>query len=317
VTAWARVTTLEASHFDFNTAYASVDRHQLEDFAPYIYRTRDRGRTWEKITRGLPAEGHVHVIREDPDREGLLFAGTERGVFISFDDGDHWQPLQLNLPVTSMRDVQIYSGDLILATHGRGIWVLDDISALRQADPSVAQQRAYLYQPSDAVLVDQGGDNGTPYQKDEPQAPNPPAGAYIDYWLAADATGPVTLEVLDSQGAVLETFGGSETGGGRGGGGRPGAGQAAGSQNAPRIPRASPLWNSPPEMFATHAGMHRVAWTPNTGGRRGFGGGGPGGFGGQSRPVVTLPGTFTVRLTVGGARQERTFTVSPDPRELG
>jgi len=324
VAAWDRITTIEASHFDFNTAYASVDRHQLEDFAPYIYRTRDMGRTWEKITTGLPGEGYVHVIREDPKRQGLLFAGTERGVFVSFDDGDHWQSLQLNLPVTSMRDFQVYAGDLILATHGRGIWVLDDISPLRQADPAVMQRGAHLYQPADAILVDQGGDNGTPYQKDEPQAPNPPSGAYLDYWLAADATGPVTLEILDDNGTVLETFSnqgaqgrGPGGAGAAGGAGRPGGGQA-GAQGPPRIPRSSPLWIDTPEPFATTAGMHRVVWTPNTGRGRGFGGGGPGGFGGgQGRPVVTLPGTFTARLTVGGASQERTFSVQPDPRELG
>ena len=123
MTAWSRVTTIEASHFDFNTAYASVDRHQLQDFDPYIYRTRDQGKTWQKVTTGLPAGIYVHVVREDPKRRGLLFAGTERGAYVSFDDGDHWQPLQLNLPTTSTRDLQVYGDDLIVGTHGRGIWV--------------------------------------------------------------------------------------------------------------------------------------------------------------------------------------------------
>ncbi|OYV66463.1 MAG: hypothetical protein B7Z72_11305, partial [Gemmatimonadetes bacterium 21-71-4] len=132
LTAWSRVTMIEASHFDFNAAYASVDRHQLQDFEPYIYRTRDMGRTWQKITGGLPAGVYVHTVREDPMRQGLLFAGTERGAFVSFDDGDHWQSLQLDLPVTSTRDFEVYGNDLIVATHGRGFWVIDDISALRQ-----------------------------------------------------------------------------------------------------------------------------------------------------------------------------------------
>jgi hypothetical protein len=302
MTAWSRVTTVEASHFDFNAAYASVDRHQLEDFRPYVYRTRDMGRTWQGITEGLPADGYVHVVREDPERQGLLFAGTERGAFVSFDDGDHWQPLQLNLPVTSVRDFQIYANDLIVATHGRGFWAIDDIGALRQADASVAQADAYLYRPTDTTLYDQGGDNGTPFQKDEPQAENPPEGVYIDYWLGADAPGAVTLEILDGAGAVLQDLSAPP---GRGGG--PGA-QGGG------IPRTSPLWQQPPEPFATSAGMHRAVWQPNTGRRRGFGG-----FGGRGPqlPVVTLPGEFTARLTVNGNRQERKFTVLPDPRAPG
>src|SRR5205085_11081490 len=132
LTSWSRVTTIDASHFDVNTAYASVDRHQLQDFEPYVYRTRDVGKTWQKITTGLPAGVYVHVVKEDPMRQGLLFAGTERQIFLSFDDGDHWEPLQLNLPATSVRDFQIHDGDLIVGTHGRGIWVIDNISTLRQ-----------------------------------------------------------------------------------------------------------------------------------------------------------------------------------------
>jgi hypothetical protein len=312
LTPWSRITTIEASHFDFNSAYASVDRHQLTDFAPYIYRTRDMGKTWQKITAGLPENGYVHVVREDPERQGLLFAGTERGAFMSFDDGDHWQPLQLNLPVTSVRDFQVYDGDLIVATHGRGFWVIDDMSALRQVDPSMAQADAYLFKPKDTVLYDQGGDNGTPLQKDEPQAENPPEGAYIDYWLKADHPGAVTLEILDDKGTVLETFPPPEGGrGGRGGRGGFGGGRGGGGG----IPRTSPLWVRAPEPFATSAGMHRVAWMPFTGGRRGFGFGGFGGRGGgPQRPVVTLPGTFTAKLTVNGKSYQQTFTVKPDPR---
>ncbi|MCG6989128.1 MAG: hypothetical protein LJF06_13245 [Gemmatimonadetes bacterium] len=307
LTPWSRITTIEASHFDFNCAYASVDRHQLTDFGPHIYRTRDMGKTWQEITTGLPENGYVHVVREDPERQGLLFAGTERGAFVSFDDGDHWQPLQLNLPVTSVRDFQIYDGDLIVATHGRGFWVIDDISALRQVDLPMAQTDAFLFKPKDTVLYDQGGDDGTPFQKDEPQAENPPEGAYIDYWLKSDDPGQVTLEILDDKGTVLETFP-PQGGGGRGG--RGGRGGGAGG-----LPRTSPLWVRTPEIFATSAGMHRVTWMPYTGGRRGFGFGGFGGRGGgPQRPVVTLPGTFTAKLTVNGKSYQQTFTVKPDPR---
>ena len=307
LTAWSRVTMMEASHFDVDTAYASVDRHQLEDFEPYIYRTRDRGRTWRRITTGLPTGVYVHTVKEDPERQGLLFAGTERGVFVSFDDGDHWQSLQLDLPVTSMRDLEIYGNDLIVATHGRGFWVIDDISPLRQIDDAVAGEEAYLFQPADAVLVDQGRDNGTSVQKDEPQAENPADGAYIDYFLKAEAAEPVTLEILDANGTSLRTFSSAAqqepTGAGRPGG------------RAGGIPTTSPLWRSTPASFSGAAGMHRAVWMPNTGRRRGFGG--FGGGRGPGEPAVTLPGTFTAKLTVNGKSYTRTFTVRPDPRSVG
>ena len=167
LSSWSRVTGVEASHFDFNAAYASVDRHQLQDFEPYIYRTRDQGKTWQKITNGLPAGVYVHVVKEDPARQGMLVCGTERGAFISMDDGDHWQPMQLNLPVTSVRDFEFHGNDLIVATHGRGFWVIDDISPLRQMTDAVLAADAHLFKPADAINWRQGGDNGTPTQKDE------------------------------------------------------------------------------------------------------------------------------------------------------
>ena len=306
LTPWSRVTMIDASHFDPNTAYASVDRHQLQDFEPYVYRTRDGGKTWQKITRGLPPGVYVHVVKEDPGRRGLLFAGTERGAFMSLDDGDSWEPLQLNLPVTSVRDFEVYGNDLIVATHGRGFWVIDDISSLRQVTPAILAGDAYLFKPGDAISVQQGGDNGTPLQKDEPQASNPPNGAVIDYYLKSAATGPVTLEILDAAGAVLYTFN-AETGaegpmGGRGFGGG-GRGRGGG------IPNVSALWRPTPEPFSTGAGMHRVIWNPisippNAGGR---------GFGRGSAPTP-LTGTFTARLSVGGKTYTQSFTVKPDPR---
>ena len=133
---------IEASHFDVNEAYAAVERHQLEDYEPHIYRTRDAGKTWTEITKGLPPGVYVQTVKEDPQRRGLLFAGTERAVFVSFDDGDHWQSLQLNLPPASMRDLAIHEDDLIVATHGRGFWVLDNITALRQIDDERRKARA-------------------------------------------------------------------------------------------------------------------------------------------------------------------------------
>src|SRR5262249_41092118 len=151
VTSWSKVTMIDASHFDVNEAYAAVERHQLEDYQPHIYRTRDAGKSWTEITTGLPADIYAQTVKEDPQRRGLLFAGTERAVFVSFDDGDHWQSLQLNLPPASMRDVAIHDDDLIVATHGRGFWVLDDITALRQLSNDMAGSAAYLFRPADAV----------------------------------------------------------------------------------------------------------------------------------------------------------------------
>jgi len=292
MTPWSRVTGIEASHFDADTAYASVDRHQLQDFAPYIYRTRDQGRSWQRITAGLPAGVYVHVVKEDLLRRGLLFAGTERGAFVSFDDGDHWQPLQRNLPVTSVRDFVVYGNDLIVATHGRGFWVMDDVSALRQVSDQVLQADVWLFRPADAINFIQGDDNGTPFQRDEPQAQNPPDGAVLDFYLKAAA--PMTLEILDATGKVLRKWPAES----------PTATAARG-----RLPRVSPLWQPVPEVFATAAGMHRVVWrpvapsppaTPGAGPRRGAG--------------ERLTGTFTARLTVNGRVSNQTFTVRPDPR---
>ena len=300
ITAWSRVTMVEASHFDPNAAYASVDRHQLQDFEPYIYRTRDLGQSWQKITNGLPAGVYVHSIKEDPQRRGLLVCGTERGAFLSFDDGDSWQPLQLNLPVTSVRDFAFYENDLIVATHGRGFWVIDDISTLRQATEAIAKSDVYLFKPADAINDQQGGDNGTPLQKDEPQAPNPPNAAYIDYYLRTPSTDPVMVEVLDSAGTVVATYSSDPTrqppppARGGFGGGRPGG-----------IPNTSPLWRQPPEPMSAAAGMHRVAWNLAPAG--GFGGGARA----ETPPIV---GSYTVRLTVGARTLTQPITIRPDPR---
>ena len=293
---WSRVTMIEASHFDFNTAYASIDRHQLQDYEPYVYRTRDMGRTWQKITLGLPASVYVHTVKEDPQRQGLLFAGTERGVYVSFDDGDNWQSIQLNMPVTSMRDFEIYGTDLIVGTHGRGIWIIDDISVLRQINDTVAESTAHLFKPADAIYVAPGDDNGTPTQQDEPHAANPENGAYIDYYLKADRATTVTIDIIDSTGTTLRTFstapGAAAPAGGRGGG-------------HGGIPNTSALWRTPPEPMSAGAGMHRIVWTPvaPAAGDRGRGDGG-----------APRTGSFTAKLTTNGQSQSQSFVVKPDPR---
>ncbi|MDQ6888083.1 MAG: hypothetical protein M3068_12460, partial [Gemmatimonadota bacterium] len=277
ISAWSRVTAMEASHFDAGAAYASVDRHQLQDFEPYLYRTRDMGKSWQPITRGLPRGVYVHVVKEDPRRKGLLICGTERGAFVSMDDGDEWQPLQLNLPVTSVRDFEFYGDDLIVGTHGRGIWVMDDISPLRQIDASVLASEVHLFTPAAAIDYVQGDENGTPLQRDDPQSENPPAGAVIDYYLKNGANGPVTLEILDAGGRSVRTYS-SEQESAPGGRRR---------QPAPGgLPRVSPLWQTVARPLPTSAGLHRVAWEPVMTEV-------PGAAGGPERPPVRLTGSFT------------------------
>jgi photosystem II stability/assembly factor-like uncharacterized protein len=306
ITPWSRVTMIEASHFDVNTAYATVDRHQLQDFDPYIYRTRDMGKSWQKITNGLPRGAYVHSLKEDPARRGLLVAGTELGAHISFDDGDTWQSLQLNLPVTSVRDFEIYGNDLIVATHGRGFWVIDDISSLRQLTDAVAQQDAYLFKPSDTINFVEGSDNGTPLQKDEPHAENPPNGVNIDFYLKGSASTPVVIEILDPNGVVLQTFSSDPNAARVAAARRGGAGQGT-----PRsgIPRVSPLWQLEPQPLAASAGMHRVTWNPLRPRPRGApppDEGGP-----LDRHYI---GNFSARLTVNGKSYIQPFTVNADPR---
>src|SRR5207244_606530 len=244
LTPWSKVVMVDASHFDVNEAYAAIDRHRLEDNEPYIYRTKDRGKSWQKITNGLPAGVYMRTIKEDPKRRGLLVAGTELGVFVSFNDGDQWQSLQLNLPPTSMRDLAFHDNDLIVATHGRGFWVLDDISPLRQASPDVVSSDAFLFKPADAVLIPQNTDNGTPTQKDEPEAENPPNGAVIDYYLKTAAAGPVTIEILNAGGTVIRRY--------------------SSSDRAPVVDvntlAVNLAWSRAPEPLSAAAGMHRWVW---------------------------------------------------------
>jgi len=303
VNAWSKVVMLEASHFDANEAYAAIDRHRLEDNEPHIYRTKDGGKTWQKITNGLPPGVYMQTIKEDPKRRGLLVAGTELGVFVSFNDGDQWQSLQLNLPPCSMRDLAFHDNDLIVATHGRGFWVLDDISALRQASSDVVSSDAFLFKPADAVLIPQNTDNGTPTQKDEPEADNPPNGAIIDYYLKTAATGPVTIEILNAGGTVVRRYSSSDP--------------------APAIDvntlAVNLAWSRLPEPLSSAAGMHRWVWDfrpdPPAGGR-GRGGRGAGGAGGgRGGPPPVATGAYSVRLTAHGKTLTQPLTLKPDPRE--
>ena len=198
LTAWSKVTQIAASRFDEQTAYVSVSRFRINDTHPYIYRTHDGGKTWKPIIAGLPDFGPVDTVREDPVRKGLLYAGTENSVWVSFDDGDHWQPLQLNLPHTSMRDLWIKDNDLIVATHGRGFWILDDIAPLREIANGVGHS-AHLYTPAAVYRLQRDTNTDTPLPPEEPAAPNPPDGAILDYFLPAAAKA-VTIEIWTGRG---------------------------------------------------------------------------------------------------------------------
>ncbi len=301
VTPWSRVTMIDASHFDARSAYASVDRHQLQDFDPYVYRTRDMGGSWQMITNGLPAGVYVHCIKEDPKRKGMLVCGTERGVYLSLNDGDHWQPLQLNLPVSSMRDFEIHDDDLVVGTHGRGIWVIDDISPLRQWSDDVLDAEAHLFKPADAFQYTQGDDNGTPLQKDEPQTQNRPTGAYIDYYLRRASSTPVALEILDASGKVVKIFSSNPVS-------APVQGRRRGG-NGGGIASVSPLWVTTPERFSAASGLHRAIWNPVTQRETA-----PGIDGGARPEPEPLTGEFTARLTANGKSYTQSFVVKPDPR---
>ncbi|HEU5130547.1 MAG TPA: hypothetical protein VFT26_00545, partial [Pyrinomonadaceae bacterium] len=292
MTSWSKVVMIEASHFDVNEAYAAVERHQLADYEPHIYRTRDDGKTWTEITKGLPAGVYVQTVKEDPKRRGLLFTGTERSVFVSFDDGDHWQSLQLNLPPASMRDLAVHADDLI-ATHGRGFWMIDNITPLRQLGDDVAKASAYLFQPADAYLLTPGNDNGTPMPRDEPLAENPPFGAVIDYYLKSNVSGPLTIEIIDPAGDVVRRYSSEDK-------------PAPVNLETLNIPA---YWVRTPESLSTAAGMHRWIWdlrpTPPA---RPAAGGGRGGA-----PLV-LPGSYTIKMSAGGSAYTQRLLVKADPR---
>jgi photosystem II stability/assembly factor-like uncharacterized protein len=192
MTNWSRVSLIDPGHFEAGTAYASVERHRADDQASYLYKTHDYGKTWQSITTGIAAPAFVNAVREDPKQRGLLYSGTEFGVYVSFNDGANWQPLQLNLPVTSIRDLTIHGDDLIVATHGRSFWILDDIAPLREiaAGPMMSAPFVhglpYLYEPQITTRIDNDGFSGTPLPPEEPTAENPPSGAVLDYFLPAD-----------------------------------------------------------------------------------------------------------------------------------
>jgi photosystem II stability/assembly factor-like uncharacterized protein len=304
LTPWSKVTQISASHFDEEAAYASVSRFRVNDEHPYIYRTHDGGKTWKLITAGLPEIGPVDTVREDPVRKGLLFAGTENAVWISFDDGDHWQSLQLNLPHTSMRDLWIHDNDLIVATHGRGFWILDDIASLREVSDSFAAGD-HLFAPAPAYRVQRDTYTDTPLPPDEPAAANPPDGAIIDYYLANTASNPVTLEILDAHGQLVRKFSSDD---------KPPASPAELAKQL--IPL---YWLKPFRALPSDAGMHRWIWdlhypAPDSPHHDYPIAAVPGDTPRYPLGPTALPGSYTARLTVNGKSYTATFALKMDPR---
>ncbi len=305
LTPWSKVTQISASHFDDESAYASVSRFRINDLQPYIYRTHDGGKTWKLITAGLPAFGPVDTVREDPVRKGLLFAGTENSVWVSFDDGDHWQSLQLNLPHTSMRDLWIHDNDLIVGTHGRSFWILDDITPLREVAASFSNADAHLFTPAPAYRVQRDTNTDTPLPPDEPAAANPPDGAIIDYYLSHTASAPITLEILDARGKLVRKFS---------------------SADKPDVTEADlkkqliPLyWLRPFRGLPSDAGMHRWVWdlhypAPDSPRHEYPIAAIPGDTPRYPLGPTVLPGSFTARLTANGKSYTAPFTVKMDPR---
>jgi len=305
LTAWSKVTQIEASHFDEQTAYASVSRFRVDDLRPYIYRTHDGGKTWTQISGGLPADAPVDTVREDPIRKGLLFAGTENSVWLSFDDGDHWQSLQLNLPHTSMRDLAIHENDLIVATHGRSFWILDDITPLRQLADIRVDSQAYLFKPEDAYRVRRSTNPDTPIPPDEPAGKNPPDGAILDYFLAQPAAGAVILEITDAQGKVVRRFS---------------------SDDKPEITQADlekqiiPLyWIRAQKILSASPGMHRWVWDLHYPAPKALQheypiAAVPGDTPRSPLGPLAIPGEYSARLSVNGHTFTQTFIVKLDPR---
>ena len=300
---WSTISLLEASPFDTAGAYAAVDRHRVDDFAPYIYRTRDGGAHWTRADEGIAPQAYVQVVRADPERPRVLYAGTETGVYVSFDDGDHWQSLQLNLPVASVRDLAVHGRDLIAATHGRSFWVLDDLTPLRQLGDSALRAPVHLFAPAPAVRLLRSVSNDTPLPPEEPHGSNPPAGAVIDYLLRAAPPGLVTVEIRDARGGVVRRF----------------------SSEDRATPPAQPVqfaddWLPRLDPPTRNVGLNRFVWDlrypPPPAGRYSYSIAAIAGQGTVAEPQgpLVLPGVYEVRLGVGEQTYTRPLRVDLDPR---
>jgi hypothetical protein len=301
LTPWSKVSVMDASHFDAASAYAAINRFRLDDLAPHIWRTHDFGKTWKEITRGLPDNAPINTVREDPLRKGLLFAGSERAVWVSFNDGDDWEPLRLNMPATSIRDLTIHEDDLVAGTHGRSFWILDDITPLRQANAAIANSGAHLFKPQTAMRVRWNKNTDTPLPPEEPAGQNPPDGAILYYYLK-NASDSVVIEVLDAAGKLVRRYSSTD--------------QPPPAENDLTYPT---YWIRPPQIPPAVPGMHRFVWdlryTPPDALRHDY----PmtaiyHDTPREPRGPIVLPGEYTVKLTVDGKSFTQPLTVKMDPR---
>ena len=300
---WSKISLIEASLFDAGTAYVAVDRHRVDDFAPYIYITHDFGQHWTRTDAGIGPHSYVHVVRADPDRKGLLYAGTETGVSVSFDEGRHWQSLQLNLPTVAVRDLAVHDDDLIAATHGRAFWILDDLTPLQQVNTQALTSAAYLYQPERAIRIRHSVNTDTPLPPEIPHGTNPPNGAVIDYNLNLKPAGEVTLDILDTGGKLIHHFS---------------------SRDKAQPPRKPPYfmdaWLPRFEPLTTRIGHNRFVWDlrypppPTT--HEGYSMAANAGRGTVKVPQgpLVLPGDYKIRLSVGGKMFVQPLKVEMDPR---
>jgi hypothetical protein len=301
-TPWSKISIMDASHTDTLTAYAAVNTFRLDDLRPHLYVTRDGGSSWTEIVNGIPAGSATNTIREDPVRKGLLFAGTEQTVYYSIDDGANWQSLRRNLPATSIRDLVIKDNDLVIGTHGRGFWILDDISPLRAIDATTASRAAVLFAPGDAWRVQWNKYTDTPLPPWEPTGTNPPEGALLYYALNERPRGPVVLEIVDAAGRVARRFSSDD----------PVEPMLEGQQ----VP---PHWVRPQERVSAQPGMHRFAWDLRyespAGLRQSYPISAVSGYTpAEPRGPLAMPGEYTVRLTVDGTTATHTLRLRMDPR---
>ncbi len=287
---WSMISILDASPHDPASAYIAVDRHKWDDARAYIYKTHDYGKTWTRINAGIPDGAYVHAVREDPARKGLLFAGTEIGIFVSFDDGARWQPLQLNLPTTPIHDLMVKGDDLAVATHGRSFWILDDISPLRQMSDEIARADAHLFHP--AMAYRHRPERSRPGPSD---ASNPPEGTILDYYLRADQKQEITLEILDGQQKVIRKYSSIEK-----------------KVEGKPLPERPESRDAPPAQLPVSAGMHRFVWDlrydmPELV---------PSSVWDMGAPVapMAVPGNYVARLTVEGKSYTAPIEVKLDPR---
>jgi len=312
MTEWSKVAQIEASHFDNNSAYAAINRFRLDDLKPHIYRTHDGGKTWQKIVNGIPDGASVNTVREDPRRKGLLICGTENGVWVSFDDGDHWLSLQMNLPTSSVRDLVIHGDDVVVGTHGRSFWILDDITPLRQMSAEVRSASAFLFKPQEAIRFQRSTNTDTPFPPEVPHGQNPPDGAVIDYVIGgcrdgacpvSTQSGPVTLEIVNLAGEVVRKYSSDD---------KP-------EPVNPKEINVPTYWVRQPRVLESGAGIHRWVWDLREAPPESVEHEYPiSAISGDTprHPVGAhaLPGEYTVRLTAGGKTLNQTLVVKKDPR---